>query len=192
MTDHSDLWREVGDQVWALDEAAYEAVASTATPTLDAGLALLSDLADMSKLWLAIAGLLALLGGRRGRRAAADGVLSIGLASAVANLLVKPLVVRRRPRRDRDDRPFPEARRVRMPVSTSFPSGHTASAFAFSSAVGNRIPFLWIPLRLLALLVAYSRVHTGVHFPGDVVAGALLGSASPRVLTAARDRCRRR
>ena len=78
-----------------------------------------------------------------------------------------------------------------MPGSTSFPSGHTASAFAFSAAVGARIPLLWVPLKLVALLVGYSRIHTGVHYPGDVVAGALLGSACPRLLAAARRRWKR-
>jgi undecaprenyl-diphosphatase len=63
-----------------------------------------------------------------------------------------------------------------MPTSTSFPSGHAASAFAFATAAGQRVPALWIPLRALALLIGYSRIHTGVHYPGDVVAGAVVGT----------------
>ena len=63
-----------------------------------------------------------------------------------------------------------------MPESHSFPSGHTASAFAFSSALGAEMPSLATPLRLMATTVAYSRVHTGVHYPGDVVIGALIGA----------------
>lgn len=195
MEDRGRLWSEAGEQARAIDEATYEAIASTPTQALDGAFATLSDFADMSKLWLWIAGLLALVGGRRGRRAAVDGVASIGLASALANLVVKPAVDRRRPQREREGRPFAEERSVSMPGSTSFPSGHTASAFAFSAAVGARIPLLWAPLKVLAVLVGYSRVHTGVHYPGDVVAGALLGSASPRLLAAARrlwERHRRR
>ena len=70
---------------------------------------------------------------------------------------------------------MPEERWVDMPTSTSFPSGHSASAFAFSSAVAGTAPVLALPIRGLAALVAYSRVHTGVHYPGDVVAGSLVG-----------------
>jgi membrane-associated phospholipid phosphatase len=185
MNDGPELWREILTQVDRIDSAVYEAVASTPTDALDETLAGLSDLANNSKLWLGIAAVLALTGGRRGRRAALEGVAAIGLASSVANLAAKNLAARPRPVRERDDRPFPVERSVRMPASTSFPSGHTASAYAFSSAVGARLPLLWIPLRLLALAVAYSRVHTGVHFPGDVVAGALLGSACGKTVTAA-------
>jgi undecaprenyl-diphosphatase len=64
-----------------------------------------------------------------------------------------------------------------MPTSTSFPSGHAAAAFAFATGVGQVLPGAGFPLRALAGLVAYSRVHTGVHYPGDVLVGALLGAA---------------
>jgi undecaprenyl-diphosphatase len=62
-----------------------------------------------------------------------------------------------------------------MPTSTSFPSGHSASAFAFAQGVSSVAPGLSVPLHAAAAAVAYSRVHTGVHYPGDVVAGSLIG-----------------
>jgi undecaprenyl-diphosphatase len=65
-----------------------------------------------------------------------------------------------------------------MPRSASFPSGHSASAFAFATAVGAEIPPLGLPLRMLAATVAYSRVHGGAHYPADVVAGSLIGGAA--------------
>jgi undecaprenyl-diphosphatase len=166
--------RAVVGESAAVDVAVYDAVASSRTPTLDRTMSASSRAADHSVLWFAIAGVLAATGGRRGRLAARDGVLAIGLASATVNLGVKPLAPRRRPLRD--EVALAQDRWVRMPTSTSFPSGHTASAFAFATAVGQRIPALWIPLRALALLVGYSRIHTGVHYPGDVVAGAVVGS----------------
>ena len=75
-----------------------------------------------------------------------------------------------------------------MPSSTSFPSGHAASAFAFATAVGHVLPREAIAIRGLAVLVASSRVHTGVHYPGDVVAGSLLGSAIGQLTTHALER----
>jgi membrane-associated phospholipid phosphatase len=79
-----------------------------------------------------------------------------------------------------------------MPASTSFPSGHAASGFAFAHAVGRHLPVLAAPLRLLASGVAYSRVHTGVHYPGDVVAGSILGAGGAAMVAAAFDRLPRR
>jgi undecaprenyl-diphosphatase len=77
---------------------------------------------------------------------------------------------------------------VQLPESTSFPSGHAASAFAFAYAVGRHVPELAVPIRLLASGVAYSRVHTGVHYPGDVVIGSVLGAGTAAMVAAACDR----
>ncbi|MHC3473188.1 phosphatase PAP2 family protein [Streptomyces sp. 7R007] len=159
----------------SLDQALYEAVTVTRTPALDSALRRLSAAADHSKISFVIAGLLALSPGRP-RRAAALGLAAIGVASTSANLLGKRLVRRPRPRRDADS-PFP-GRHVPMPASASFPSGHTASAVAFAAAVGPTFPAATVPLGLLACAVGYSRIHTGVHYPGDVVAGAVLGTAA--------------
>ena len=68
------------------------------------------------------------------------------------------------------------SRRARMPEQSSFPSGHSASAFAFATGVESVLPVEVIPIRALASLVAYSRVHTGVHYPADALAGAFLGT----------------
>ena len=82
----------------------------------------------------------------------------------------------------------PLARHVPMPSTTSFPSGHAAAAFAFATGVGHVLPPAAIPLRGLAALVAYSRVHSGVHYPGDVVAGALIGTTLAQMTARALDR----
>ena len=162
------------EEFGALDRAVYQAVAETPTPVLDGQYRRLSRAADHSVLWLGIAAALAAGGGRKGRRAAVESVLAIGVTSATVNLGIKPLARRRRPNRANPAQ-F-EARVVPMPESTSFPSGHAASAFAFAYVVGRHVPPLAVPIRLLAGGVAYSRVHTGVHYPGDVVIGAILGA----------------
>jgi undecaprenyl-diphosphatase len=157
-----------------LDVAAYRAIAETPTPTLDEPLRQLSTLANNSALWLAIAGGLFVLGGRAGRRAALTGVAAIAVNSALVNTPMK--LASRRARPDRSGIGVPEQRWVDMPTSTSFPSGHSASGFAFAGAVAGTLPVASVPLRGLATAVAYSRLHTGVHFPGDVVVGSLIGA----------------
>ncbi|MEV0440466.1 phosphatase PAP2 family protein [Streptomyces spectabilis] len=159
----------------AIDGALYAAVAATPTPTLDRALRRLSHAADHSKISLAVAAGLALVPGRP-RRAALAGVGAVTVASAAANLFGKRMVRRRRP--DRERARVVVDRHVPMPRSASFPSGHTASAAAFATAVGVVLPAAAVPLGALAAAVGYSRVHTGVHYPGDVAAGAVLGFAA--------------
>ncbi|WP_042378108.1 phosphatase PAP2 family protein [Streptacidiphilus melanogenes] len=163
----------------ALDGAVYAAVAATDTPALDAGLRRLSHAANNSKINLSIAAALTLLPGRC-RTAGLAGAAAVGLASFSANLLGKSLV--RRPRPDREAAQVRVDRHVPMPSSASFPSGHTASAFALATTVGTVLPVTAAPLGLLACAVGYSRVHTGVHYPGDVIAGALLGTTCASVV----------
>jgi membrane-associated phospholipid phosphatase len=155
--------------------AVYAAIAATPTPHLDRGMRRLTRAADSSRLSFGAAALLAATRGRRGLRAAASGLVAVGATSAIVNGLVKPIAGRRRP--DPAAQNVPVARLARMPRHPSFPSGHTASAFAFASGVGHVLPREALPLYVLASLVAYSRVHTGVHFPADVVAGSVIGSA---------------
>jgi undecaprenyl-diphosphatase len=159
-----------------LDEAVYRTVASTPTPTLDEPLRRLSGAANNSLVWIGIAGVLAAVGGRSGRRAAAMGLAAVGATSALVNLGLKSLSERDRP--DRAEAGVVRDRHVTMPDSSSFPSGHSASGFAFATAVGAEMPILALPLRLLAAAVAYSRVHTGVHYPGDAIAGSVVGGAT--------------
>ena len=157
----------------AVDSAVYAAIAASDTPSLDVAMRRLSRAADQSKLWFAIAAAIALLGGPRGRLAARKGLVSLGLASGFANLVAKPLTSRRRPTRKETEELV--SRHVQMPRSSSFPSGHAASAFAFAIGAASAQPLLSAPLRALATLVGYSRVHTGVHYPADVLAGAFIG-----------------
>jgi membrane-associated phospholipid phosphatase len=157
-----------------IDHAVYAAVAGTETPLLDGAMRRLSNVANYSRLSITAGAVLAVAGGAPGRRAAATGLASVAATSAFVNVVVKPIGRRRRPNRDAQD--VPEPRHVPMPTSRSFPSGHTACAIAFASGVGATMPLTSVPLHCLATLVAYSRVHTGVHYPGDVLAGALIGA----------------
>ncbi len=130
--------------------------------------------ADYSALWVASAGLLAATQGRAGRRAAVRGLLSVGLTSALVNGPVKSAVGRPRP----GNALVPLGRvRHRATRTSSFPSGHSASAAAFAVGAASEVPLAAAPLGAMAALVAASRVRTGAHYPGDVLAGAALGAA---------------
>ena len=180
--------RGVWGELNRLDTAVYAAIARIPTPRLDQALGRLSRAADFSKLWLGSASALAVVGGEQGRRAAGNGLASLALTSALVNAVLKPLWGRRRPERVKHRVPF--ARRVRMPKTRSFPSGHAASGFAFATGVASEAPVAGGMLTALAALVAYSRVHTGVHYPSDVVAGAVIGAALSPIAVAAAERCR--
>jgi membrane-associated phospholipid phosphatase len=172
-------------QAGAVDRAVYVTIARVPTPALDTAMRRLSNAANRSFIWIAVAAGLSVTG-PAGRSAAARGLLAIGVTSAVVNLGVKPLSTRRRP--DRAQAGVPGRRQVSMPSSTSFPSGHSASAFAFATAVSRDNPWLAIAIQFLAGGVAYSRVHTGVHYPGDTIAGALIGAGAGQAVSTVFDR----
>ncbi len=162
------------DRIDRIDRDLVRSISDRPVSGLDSGLKILTTSADHGVLWFAIA---AALAGRTGptRRAALRGVLAIGATSFVANALAKPLLPRRRPAYEQ------LAPRRRLPLrerpgSSSFPSGHAASAAAFVTAAILECPAAAAGLAPLAAAVAYSRVHTGVHYPSDAAAGALLGA----------------
>ncbi|HEY8735458.1 MAG TPA: phosphatase PAP2 family protein [Candidatus Dormibacteraeota bacterium] len=155
-----------------LDRRLFRALTRRERAAMDRGLKTLSTTANQSVLWLSIATVLAVAGGDRGRRAALRGILAISMTSTLVNLPLKYLARRQRPERRRGDRPPA----VPIPASFSFPSGHSASAFAFTTAVAREDPRLLLLLLPLASTVAYSRVHLRVHYPFDVLAGATIGT----------------
>lgn len=170
------------------DRDLFLTLASSHNPALDRAMPALSHAADHGKLWLAVAALLVLSGRPAWRRGAVRGVISQGIASGTVNGLAKLAVRRERPAIEH----VPLIRRVRRPpVTTSFPSGHSASAAAFATAVGWEAPELAVPLGALASAVAFSRVWTGAHYPSDVIVGVGIGaSAATLTATVARPRGR--
>ncbi|GAA2386410.1 hypothetical protein GCM10010255_12180 [Streptomyces coeruleofuscus] len=130
--------------------------------------------AEHTRLWCGAAVLLSVAGGGRGREAALTGLASMAVAELVSNAVAKPLQERPRPPKewiphdDVDDRPR----------SSSFPSGHTAAAVAFTSAVAPTWPRVATACAVPAVMVAAERVHRGAHYASDVAAGAAIGLAS--------------
>jgi undecaprenyl-diphosphatase len=160
-------------RVGALDRRLFEWIARRQSRTLDAVMPRLTHMGDNGSLWAWTALALALLGGQRGRRAARAGLLSLAIVSPIVNGPLKWIVRRPRPVID----VVPEVRRIRhTPRTTSFPSGHSASAWCFSIAATLEAPILGPVLVPMAAAVAYSRVYTGAHYPGDAVAGSVVGA----------------
>jgi diacylglycerol kinase family enzyme/membrane-associated phospholipid phosphatase len=153
-----------------IDDEVFEQIAAWESPLLDHLMPSLSQAASHSKIWIAMALAMSLAGGSKGRRTAIEGLTAVAATSFLANVVVKGLL-----RRPRPTDPVPEARRLPVPGSTSMPSGHTASAAAFTRVVGAAYPGLLIPLNALSASIGFSRVYTGVHYPSDVAAGWLLG-----------------
>ena len=94
---------------------------------------------------------------------AADG-LSLALRQSIGRLRPPQVYLNPRPL-------------VPTPHSGSFPSGHSATAFACATVIAWASPRLAVPAFVLAALVAWSRVYVGVHWPLDVLGGAILGTA---------------
>ena len=106
------------------------------------------------------------------------GSLAQGVASAVTNVVFKTLLPRTRPLPEH----LPVFRFVNpQPTSSSMPSGHSASAVAFALGVGMVRPALGAALAPVAAGVAYSRVHTGAHWPSDVLFGSAIGAGAAMV-----------
>ncbi|WP_157977567.1 phosphatase PAP2 family protein, partial [Streptomyces triticisoli] len=159
----------------AVDCRLFEFAAERHWPGAGPVLPRLSRAANHGVLWFAAAAAIAASRTPRARRAAARGLASLSLASLTINTLGKRSVRRPRPVLA----PVPVVRRLkRQPITTSFPSGHAASAAAFATGVALESPAWGAAAAPVAASVALSRVYTGVHFPSDVLAGAALGAGA--------------
>lgn len=145
---------------------------SCAHPALERWMLLISRLGDKGAIWIALAALFLLFGFRKKIWRKRGWMLLFSLASnaLLCNVLLKPLFQRTRPY---DLLGYS----ISIPAlhDPSFPSGHTSASFAAATAL-YAMDKRWGTLAYLAAIwMGFSRLYLGVHFPLDVVAGAILG-----------------
>ncbi|MEV8550660.1 phosphatase PAP2 family protein [Streptomyces glaucescens] len=157
-----------------LDRVLTQRAASRIPPGVGKVLSAVEEAAESTKLWCAAAVVMVSLGGRRGRRAAGAGLTALAGAQLISNRLCKQLVDRPRPPKEW----FPHDEADDRPGSSSFPSGHTAAAVAFTAAVAPAWPAAGAACAVPAAMVALERVQSGAHYLSDVAAGAAIGLAT--------------
>lgn len=161
---------DIPEAIGRLDFLTFQWLRTHHFPLLDVVMAGLSDVARGGAIWIALAVLIAFVYQSRWP-GIVQVLLAIALAFLITDYLAKPFFNRARPFES-----YTESRVYGYrPTTPSFPSGHAASAVAGACALVRLAPGARAIFWICAALVAFSRVYLGVHYPGDVVAGALLG-----------------
>jgi undecaprenyl-diphosphatase len=138
---------------------------------LDVLMSIVSISGIASSVWIVLA-LLAMTKARH-RAAAWRLLLTLLLCFITVDLVLKPTVARTRPA---SIRAFDPARALPpVPRTLSFPSGHTAAAFGAAVSMSRMWPQARVVWWVMALLMGYSRIYLGHHYPLDVAGGAIVG-----------------
>mgnify|MGYP002673188927 FL=1 len=143
------------------------------TPLLDKILAFITSLGNAGIIWIVLAVVLLILPKTRKTGIIVAAALLADLV--LCNLILKNLVARVRPY----DVNTAIAILIKKPLDFSFPSGHTAASFAAMTALFlAKMKKAWIAALVLAVLIAFSRLYFYVHYPTDVLGGAVVGILS--------------
>ena len=142
-------------------------------PLSDPVFSFYTRLGNAGMIWIAVSVLMLLF--KKTRRAGMAGLFALAVGFVLTNLTVKPLVAR--------VRPWLTVEGLTALVAEhdpySFPSGHTCAAFAAACGWRSHLPKGWGNIALIcAILMGFSRLYVGVHFPTDVLCGALIGTLS--------------
>lgn len=143
---------------------------------LDILMPIITFLGNVGTIWIVSA--LVLLFIKKYRKNAVMILCGIACGAVIGNLILKNLVARARP--------FILDTTVDLlisvPTGYSFPSGHSLSSFAAAVILFHTDKRLGIPALVLALLIAFSRLYLYVHFPSDVISGAVIGIAIGQIV----------
>jgi PAP2 superfamily protein len=159
-------------RVTEFDNAVDRALDRVRSPAADRLFYGASAIGDHGMMWMALAGV-RYLRGRQHRRAAQRAAVGVVAESIIVNAGIKSLFRRRRPAPHTD---FVRPLHLRIPRTSSFPSGHATSAFTAATLLSENDPLM--PLYFgAAVIVATSRVYVKIHHASDVVAGVAVGLA---------------
>ena len=144
---------------------------------LDPIVSLYTKLGDAGIFWIVLS--LAMLVYKPTRKAGALALCAMVLGLLVTHLTIKPLVERARPWLE-----WPIVPLVTEKDPHSFPSGHTCAAFAAGMIWMRTLPWRWgrVAAVVLAALMGLSRLYVGVHYPTDVLVGAIIGALCALVI----------
>lgn len=176
------------DAITAWDGSVLEAFQKlTENSLLDRIAPVYTHWGDIGQIWIILG--IGLLLFKKTRRGGFLLLLSLLFTHILNNMVIKPLVMRVRPYET-----FPDIRLLVTPLrSSSFPSGHSATAFGSAVVLAIRERGLWryVPL-IFAVLMALSRLYVGAHYPTDVLTGALVGTLTAALTCLAAGRLDRR
>ena len=133
----------------------------------------ITHLGDKGILWILVT--LALLWYYKTRKLGVRCMVSMVIGLVITNLILKNWVAR--------IRPYELIQGLECIVKKaddySFPSGHTTNSLACAWVIFRRAPKKWgVPALILAILIAFSRLYVGIHYPTDVLGGAVIGIGS--------------
>lgn len=152
-----------------LDEKILLKISKIRKPFLDKIMVFITRLGNTGLIWVFFSILFFTL--FNNKRCAFKIVACLFLAGFLGEIVIKTLVGRIRPSKEISQ----EKLLIRKPRTYSFPSGHTSSSFASALIISTEYPAFLVPVFALALLIAFSRLYLKVHYPSDVLAGAVLG-----------------
>lgn len=137
---------------------------------LDKIMVFITSLGNVSIIWIIIG--ICLLINRKYRKYGIMLFLSLLFCAIVGNLTLKPLVARIRPF---NARPLLDGLLIKEPLDYSFPSGHTMCSFAPAIVLCYMNKRIGICAVILSILIGFSRLYLYVHYPSDVLSGAVIG-----------------
>ena len=128
-----------------------------------------TKLGSLGIIWLLIS--IPMLINESMRKTGIKVVISVAITGFLGEVFIKNIAKRKRPSKYIETQDM----LIRKPVTYSFPSGHTSSSVACALVISSSYPIAIIPVSVLAFLVSFSRLYFKVHYPTDILAGALLG-----------------